>query len=120
MILGVNHVQVNVAPEDLERAAEFYVGFLGMSRIPRPTSFKSKGIWLNAGMFEIHIGVEEGVDRSRTRAHVAYEVADVNAWRAKVADAKFATKEEQPLIPGYDRFQFRDPFGNMIELIQRL
>jgi hypothetical protein len=23
-------------------------------------------------------------------------------------------------IPGYDRFEFRDPFGNCVELIQRL
>ena len=119
MILGVNHVQVNVPAADLERAREFYVGFMGMREIPRPGSFTSKGIWLNAGMFEIHIGLEDGVDRSKTRAHVAYQVSDIRAWRAKVSEAGFATKD-QPLIPGYDRFQFRDPFGNMIEIMQKL
>ena len=119
MILGVNHVQVNVPTADLERARDFYVNFMGMREIPRPETFTSSGIWLNAGMFEIHIGLEDGVDRSRTRAHVAYQVSDVRAWRAKVDEAGFATKE-QPLIPGYDRFQFRDPFGNMIEIMQKL
>jgi catechol 2,3-dioxygenase-like lactoylglutathione lyase family enzyme len=119
VILGVNHVQVNVAPEDLAKARDFYVDFMGMRQIPRPATFKSKGIWLNAGMFELHIGVEEDVDRSKTRAHVAYQVADLNCWREKVGQAG-AEMTEQPLIAGYDRFQFRDPFGNMVEVIQRL
>ena len=119
MILGVNHVQVNVPTADLERARDFYVNFMGMREIPRPSTFTSKGIWLHAGTFEIHLGLEDGVDRSKTRAHVAYQVNDIRAWRARVAEAGHAMKE-QPLIPGYERFQFRDPFGNMIEVMQRL
>ena len=119
MVLGVNHVQVNVPTAELERAREFYVGFMGLREIARPATFTSKGIWLNAGAFEVHIGLEEGVDRTKTRAHVAYEVNDLGAWRAKVTQEGWAIKD-QPLIPGYDRFQFRDPFGNMIEIIQKL
>ena len=119
MIVGVNHVQVNVPVADLERARAFYVSFMGLREIARPPTFASKGIWLNAGMFEIHIGLEDDVDRSKTRAHVAYQVSDLRAWRAKVSEAGHPMKE-QPLIPGYDRFQFRDPFGNMIEIMQKL
>ena len=117
-IIGVNHVQVNVPTADLERAREFYIGFMGMQEISRPTTFKSKGIWMHAGQFEMHIGLEEGVDQSATRAHVAYEVNDLAAWRKKVSAAGYPMKE-QPLIPGYDRFQFRDPFGNNIEIIAK-
>jgi catechol 2,3-dioxygenase-like lactoylglutathione lyase family enzyme len=115
-VLGVNHVQVNVPVADLEPARAFYVGFLGMKEIRRPDVFTSKGIWLNAGTFEIHVGLEDGVDRTKTRAHVAYLVDDLQAWRDKVVDAG-SRIVEQPKIPGYDRFQFRDPFGNMVELI---
>jgi catechol 2,3-dioxygenase-like lactoylglutathione lyase family enzyme len=118
MIVGVNHVQVNVAHADLERAREFYIGFMGMKEIARPSTFKSKGIWMRAGSFEVHIGLEDGVDRNITRAHVAYEVNDIDAWRNKVGDAGYEMVG-QPLIPGYDRFQFRDPFGNNIEIIAR-
>ena len=117
-IVGVNHVQVNVPSADLQRARDFYIGFLGMQEIGRPNTFKSKGIWMHAGEFEMHIGLEDNVDRS-TRAHVAYEVSDLAGWRRKIGDAGYAVKE-QPLIPGYDRCQFRDPFGNNIELIQRV
>jgi len=114
-IVGVNHVQVNVPTAELERARAFYIGFLGMREIARPSVFSSPGIWMHAGRFEMHIGVEDNVQRT-TRAHVAYEVDDIAAWRKKVAAAGHAMKE-QPKIPGYDRFQFRDPFGNNIELI---
>lgn len=119
MITGVNHVQVNVPSDGLDRAREFYTGFLGCVEIERPATFSSPGIWLRAGDFELHLGVEDGVDRDRTRAHVAYEVNDLPAWRKKVADKGWPIKD-QPLIPGYDRFQFRDPFGNNIELMERL
>jgi catechol 2,3-dioxygenase-like lactoylglutathione lyase family enzyme len=119
MVIGVNHVQVNVPHADLERAREFYCGFMGFTEIARPSTFKSKGIWMHAGNFEMHIGLEDGVHRSVTRAHVAYEVNDIEFWRQKVADAG-CEMVSQPLIPGFDRFQFRDPFGNNIEIIARI
>jgi catechol 2,3-dioxygenase-like lactoylglutathione lyase family enzyme len=118
MILGVNHAQMNVPTTELERAREFYVGFMGMREIARPAVFGSNGIWLNAGTFELHIGLEDGVDRLKTRAHIAFEVADLEDWRQRVEGKGWPIKE-QPKIPGYERFHFRDPFGNNIELIQR-
>lgn len=118
MVTGVNHVQVNVPTEALAAADEFYRGFMGFTPIPRPDSFASPGLWYNAGDFELHIGVEDHVDRQKTRAHVAYEVIGLHAWRAKVAAKGWAIKE-QPKVPGWNRFQFRDPFGNNLELIER-
>ena len=118
MVIGVNHVQVNVPAEGLERARDFYLGFLGMREIDRPAVFDSKGFWLNAGTFEIHIGVEDNVER-KTRAHIAYEVQDILAWRKKVTDKGWKITE-QPKIPNYERFHFRDPFGNNLELMSRV
>ena len=116
-VLGVNHAQVNVPSAKLEEARAFYVGFLGMKEITRPTVFKSAGIWLNAGSFELHIGVEDNVERT-TRAHLAYEVKEIQAWRRKVLEMG-GKIVEQPKIPNCERFHFRDPFGNNIELIER-
>ena len=117
-VLGLNHVQVNVSLAQLPAARDFYLNFMGMKEIERPKAFKSEGFWFHAGTFEMHIGVEENVDRTATRAHPAYEVDDVTAWRKKVEAAKLPIKD-QPKIPGFERFHFRDPFGNNIELIQR-
>lgn len=118
MITGVNHAQVNVPTDGLDLARDFYVNFMGFKEINRPDTFDSPGIWLNAGGFELHLGVEDGVDRAKTRAHIAYEVTALADWRKRVEERNWKVKE-QPLIPGYVRFQFRDPFGNNIELIQR-
>ena len=117
-VIGVNHAQVNVSKADLPKAREFYLNFLGLKEIARPPVFKSDGFWTNAGSFELHIGVEEGHDRMTTRAHFAYEVSDIQHWRKKVQEAGLKITE-QPKIPNYERFHFRDPFGNNIELIQK-
>jgi len=119
MVIGVNHVQVNVALAELPKARDFYLGFLGLKEIARPPVFRSQGFWMNAGSFEVHIGVEEGHNRLTSRAHIAYEVNDLPEWRIKLESAGHKITE-QPKIPGYERFHFRDPFGNNIELIQRL
>jgi|SRR6185437_7796194 len=118
-VLALNHVQVNVSASQLAAAREFYLNFMGMTEIPRPAVFKSEGFWFHAGTFEMHIGVEENPHRTATRAHPAYEVDDVAAWRKKVEAAQLPIKD-QPKIPGFERFHFRDPFGNNIELIQRV
>jgi catechol 2,3-dioxygenase-like lactoylglutathione lyase family enzyme len=118
-VVGLNHVQVNVSQGQLTAARDFYLNFMGMKEIARPAVFKSDGFWFRAGTFEMHIGVEEEVDRTATRAHPAYEVDDVAAWRKKVEAAHLPIKD-QPKIPGFERFHFRDPFGNNIELIQRV
>lgn len=118
-VIGVHHVQVNVPSDSLDAARDFYLGFLGLREIDRPATFTSKGVWMNAGGFEFHIGLEDGVDRRLTRAHIAFEVDDIETWRKKVA-ASGARIVEQPCIPNCERFQFRDPFGNNIELIQRI
>ena len=117
-LLGVQHIQVNVSAAELPAAKEFYLQFLSLVELPRPDVFKSQGFWCRAGTMEMHIGVEENVDRRATRAHVAYEVEDLRGWRRKVESARLPIKE-QPKIPGFERFHFRDPFGNNIELIER-
>src|SRR5438067_323480 len=100
-VSGVNHVQVNVSLAELPAAREFYLNFMGMKEIPRPSVFKSEGFWFRAGDREMHIGVEDNVDRRVTRAHVAYEVDNVNAWRKKIEVARLPTKD-QPKIPNYE------------------
>jgi len=67
----------------------------------------------------VHVGAENGVERAATKAHLAYCVDDLEAWRERLAAQGIAALEGIP-IPGYARFEFRDPFGNRVELIQAL
>jgi catechol 2,3-dioxygenase-like lactoylglutathione lyase family enzyme len=91
-----------------------------LPEIEKPISLKSRGgFWIQAGDRQVHIGVEDDVDRSATKAHLAYEVDDVPAWRKKLSQRGI-----QPLdsiaLDGFDRFEFRDPFGNRVEFIQAI
>jgi catechol 2,3-dioxygenase-like lactoylglutathione lyase family enzyme len=118
VIVGVNHVQITVPAEALEEARRFYVQLLGLKPIERPANFTSTGLWLHAGDFEVHIGLEDGAERWKTRAHIAYEVDDLAAYRQFATDNHLPIKE-QPTIEGFERFHTRDPFGNTIEFICR-
>jgi catechol 2,3-dioxygenase-like lactoylglutathione lyase family enzyme len=118
MITGIDHVQITV-PLDAEAAARaFYCDLLGLPEIAKPTSLKGRGgFWLQVGDCPVHVGVEERVDRHATKAHVAYAVTDLERWRQTLAARGIEILDGVP-IPGYDRFEFRDPFGNRVEFIQ--
>jgi len=46
--------------------------------------------------------------RRATKARVVYAVRDLSAWRQRLV-ATGAKIEEGVAIPGYERFEFRDP-----------
>jgi catechol 2,3-dioxygenase-like lactoylglutathione lyase family enzyme len=117
-VVGVHHAQITVPKGKEAEAREFYCGMLGLSEIEKPASLEGRGgLWLGVGDRQLHIGVEDGVDRGATKAHVAYEVDDVGAWRKMLA-GRGVKILDSVAIPGYERFEFRDPFGNRVEMIQ--
>lgn len=118
-IRDLHHVQITIPPSEKSEAEArtFYMRTLGLQEIEKPDALKPRGgFWLRLGDRELHIGVEDGLDRITTKAHVALEVDDLAAWRRRLADAGIRIKECVP-IPGFDRFECRDPFGNRLELI---
>jgi len=119
MIRGIHHVQLTVPRGKEADAREFYCEFLGFPEIAKPASLLGRGgLWVMAGDRPVHIGVEEGVDRSATKAHIAYEVENLSRWKEKLAGRGIAAMQGIP-IPGWNRFEFRDPFGNRVEFLER-
>lgn len=117
-IPGLHHAQITVPGEAVEEARRFYCELLGLPEIPKPESLRGRGgFWFNAGDRDVHVGIEEGVDRHRTKAHLAYQVEGLDEWRDLLRSNGIEILEGVP-IPGYDRFEFRDPFGNRVEFIQ--
>ena len=118
-IVGLHHAQITIPRGAEEQAREFYCGVLGLTEIEKPASLRARGgFWLQVGDREVHVGTEDGVDRHKTKAHLAYQVTDLASWRKKLAEHGISVLESIP-IPGYDRFEFRDPFGNRVEMIER-
>ena len=120
MIIGVHHVQITIPRGAEALARDFYCGVLGLVEVEKPDALKSRGgFWLAVGDRHVHVGVEEGVDRHATKAHVAYAVDDLETWRARLT-AEGIEVENGIAVPGYVRFEFRDPFGNRVEMIQAM
>ena len=118
MLIRLHHAQITIPKGTEPQARAFYCGLLGLQEIEKPDSLKGRGgFWLALGDMQIHVGTEDGFDRMTTKAHLAYQVDDVPTWRAKLAEAGFQISVSVP-IPGYDRFECRDPFGNRVEFIQ--
>jgi catechol 2,3-dioxygenase-like lactoylglutathione lyase family enzyme len=119
-LLRLHHAQITIPPGAEEAARAFYCGMLGLEEIPKPESLQGRGgFWLRLADQEIHIGTEASQARQQTKAHLAYQVDDVAAWEIVIRTQGLEIGESAP-IPGYQRFEFRDPFGNRVELIQPL
>lgn len=118
MIIGLHHVQITI-PKGMEtEAKKFYCSVLGLPEIEKPESLQGRGgFWLKVGDKEIHVGTEEDFDRTKTKAHVAYQVKDITYWRRVLEENGVEIIESIP-IPNYERFEFRDPFGNRVEMLQ--
>jgi ADP-ribose pyrophosphatase YjhB (NUDIX family)/catechol 2,3-dioxygenase-like lactoylglutathione lyase family enzyme len=117
MIEAIHHVQLTVPTASLEDAMHFYRDVLGLPLAPRPDDLGRHGYWFRVFDRDLHLGVEENVDRHATRAHVAFKVTDVPAMKAKLEAAGIKTSVPAGMA-GYERLHFRDPFGNMVELLR--
>lgn len=115
---GVHHVSINVS--DLGATLAFYVETLGLGLLPRPDDEISvPGAWLACpDGREIHLLLND-VPESKGQ-HFAFEVPDVEATAAALADAGCRVGEPA-VMEGICRQVFcHDPSGNLIEFNQRL
>lgn len=122
MISRLNHAQITIpkgaAAE--QEARQYYLDLLGLKEMEKPDSLKGRGgFWAYLGDQQLHVGTEDGIERHKTKAHLAYEVPDLSLWRMRFKEAGIEIGESVP-IPGFDRFEIRDPFGNRVEFIQPL
>lgn len=119
MIIGIHNAQVTI-PDGAENVArKFYCELLGLPKVKKPASLEGRGgFWLEVGNWQVHIGAENGVDRFSTKAHIAYLVDNLESRREILQSENFEIIEGIP-IPGYKRFEFRDPFGNRVEFLEK-
>lgn len=120
LIKRVQHAQITIPKGAETEARKFYCDFLGLAEIPKPESLRGRGgFWMRLGDFQIHVGTENDFDRTKTKAHLAYEVENLQDWREKLENYGVTIIEGVP-IPGCNRFEFRDPFGNRVEFLQSI
>ena len=119
MIVQLHHAQITIPRGAEEQGRNFYCGLLGLPEVVKPAALQGRGgFWLQVGEAQVHVGTEDGVNRAATKAHLAYEVTYLPDWRLKFERQGIKVLEGVP-IPGYQRFEIRDPFGNRLEFLQR-
>ncbi len=121
MIKKLHHVDIIIAEGKEDLARSFYCDFLGLKEIEKPKGLKENGgLWLELDNAQIHLSIEreKGVAPNHTKAHLSYEIDSIAHWSEKIVAAGYEFKKCSP-IPGFQRINTRDPFGNRIEMMER-
>ena len=119
-ILSIDHIQIAMPAGQEDRARAFYGDVLGFTEIPKPAVLaKRGGAWFQSQSVQLHLGVEADFRPAR-KAHPAFIVSDLDLLVAKVQDAGYESDTSQPPLDGYKRAHIFDPFGNRIELMEKL
>jgi catechol 2,3-dioxygenase-like lactoylglutathione lyase family enzyme len=119
-ILSIDHVQIAMPAGEEDQARAFYIEQLGFTEISKPPDLaKRGGAWFQSGSVQLHLGVEAEFRPAR-KAHPAFVVGDLDALVAKLQSAGYETDTSQPPLDGYRRAHVFDPFGNRIELMEKL
>jgi catechol 2,3-dioxygenase-like lactoylglutathione lyase family enzyme len=119
VIEGLHHVQVAAPPGCEEAARGFYGRLLGLAELPKPAGLAARGgVWFALGDQQLHVGVDAEFRPAR-RAHPALLVRGLDVLRRRLEAAGVPTRDDEP-IEGFRRFHAEDPWGNRVELLERL
>jgi catechol 2,3-dioxygenase-like lactoylglutathione lyase family enzyme len=114
----LDHIQICIPIGKEEDARKFYTDIIGFKEIPKPMELiQNGGLWYEVADIQFHIGTENEINKSKR--HPAFEVVDVKNARGYLENHGIKIKEETQ-VPGQIRFSFIDPFGNRIELLQKI
>ena len=117
-VLKIDHVQVAIPRGKVAEALLFYEGVLQFVRVSKPAELDQSGAWLVQGPVNLHLGEETEFAAAR-RAHPALLVDNFDQL------LESAERGGHPLRidngpAGFKRASVFDPFGNRIELMQKL
>ena len=117
-VRAIEHVQLAMPKGEEQRARAFYRDVLGIPERAKPPELARRGgAWFEDGTLKIHIGVEADFRPAR-KAHPALLVEGLADLAGRLKAAGHPVIEEP--MPGYRRIYTEDPFGNRIELMERL
>lgn len=118
-LLQLDHIQLAMPAGGEAAARRFYCELLGFTEVEKPENLKKRGgCWFERGPIKVHLGVEADF-RAARKAHPAFLVDDLAGLTARLAAGGVIARRDEPLA-GYDRVYVDDPFGNRIELMERL
>ena len=116
---GIDHVQLAMPAGAEAEAVRFYHSLLGLPQVAKPPHLAVRGgCWFESARVKIHLGVDPEFVPAR-KAHPALLVSDLGDLVDRLRGGGYTVRDDEPL-EGYDRAYVDDPFGNRIELVERL
>jgi catechol 2,3-dioxygenase-like lactoylglutathione lyase family enzyme len=118
-VLALDHLQLAMPQGREAEARAFYGDILGLHELTKPANLAVRGgVWFELGTHQLHLGVE-GDFRPAKKAHPAFLVRDLARLRTRLEQSGFEPYEDEPLA-GYKRCYVADPFGNRLELMEKV
>jgi len=119
-IYAIDHVQLSMPKSEEDKARAFYAGLLGFDETPKPAELAGRGgVWFEQGQVRLHLGVEADFHPLK-KAHPALLVDDLAALILHLQTNDCEVDTSQPPLDGYRRVHVLDPFGNRLELMEKL
>ena len=119
-ILSIDHIQLAMPAGQEDKTRRFYIDLLGFAETSKPPERARRGgAWFTSGSVQLHLGVEIDFQPAR-KAHPAFIVEQLDPLITKIQQAGYAADLSQPALEGYERAHVFDPFGNRIELMEKL
>ena len=117
-VRAIEHVQLAMPKGEEHQARLFYQDLLGIPERAKPAELAGRGgAWFEDGALKIHLGVESDF-RSARKAHPALLVEGLAELIERLKAAGHPVAEEA--MPGHRRIYTEDPFGNRLELMEKL
>lgn len=119
VLTKLDHASICVG--EIDKAVWFYRDLLGLKPTPRP-DFGFPGAWFDAGGTPLHLTTGgdlwgEGGRLLPQNSHVAFQVDDLDEMIDQLKDNDVDYWELPDSPAALRQVFFRDPWGNMIELI---
>jgi len=111
----IHHVGIEVAPADVERAAELFE-LLGFERVEPPPALSEDFTWLEREGTQVHLMHEER-PVAPPRGHLAVVAPDFDAAVERLRARGFAVEARRPHW-GAPRALATAPGGHRVELMQ--
>jgi catechol 2,3-dioxygenase-like lactoylglutathione lyase family enzyme len=118
-ITALDHIQLAMPTGGETKARAFYAGVLDIPEVPKPANLAVRGgCWFERGPLKIHLGAESDF-RPAKKAHPALLVEDLAALQKSLEVHGYIVSAGDEL-KNYRRIYTEDPFGNRIELMERV
>jgi catechol 2,3-dioxygenase-like lactoylglutathione lyase family enzyme len=116
----LQHTSIPMPPGGDENARAFYGAVLGMREIPKPEGLAAMTvIWFaaNDDGDEVHVFKDEQLERNSAAQHLCLEVDDIEAYTTRLREHGYEVRVPET-IQNRPRLFVRDPFDNLIELVE--